>query len=31
MREGDGPSKSDRVETVETLKEKEKGIIAMSP
>ena len=28
---GDGPGKSDRVATVEVLKEKEKGIMAMEP
>ena len=28
---GDGPSKSDRVVTIETLKQKEKGIMSMSP
>ena len=31
MWRGDGPSKSDRVATVEALKQKEKGIMTMSP
>ena len=31
MGRGDGPSKSDRVASIETLKEKEKGIMIMSP
>ena len=31
MGRGDGPSKSDRVATIEALKEKEKGIMTMSP
>ena len=31
MRGGDGSSKSDRVVTVEAFKEKEKGIVTMSP
>ena len=28
---GDGPGKSDRVASIKTLKEKEKGIMTMSP
>ena len=31
MERGDGPSKSDRVASIEALKEKEKGIMTMSP
>ena len=31
MGRGDGPGKSDRVMTIEALKEKEKGIMTMSP
>jgi hypothetical protein len=31
MGRGDGPGKSDRVTTIEALKEKEKGIMTMSP
>ena len=31
MGEGDGPSKLDRIATVQALKEKEKGIIVMGP
>jgi hypothetical protein len=31
MGRGDGPSKSDRVATIEVLREKEKGIMTMSP
>jgi hypothetical protein len=31
MEEGDGVGKSDRVATIEVLKEKEKGIMTMSP
>ena len=31
MGRGDGPGKSDRVVTTEALKEKEKGIMTMSP
>ena len=28
---GDGPGKSDRIATIEVLKEEEKGIMTMSP
>ena len=31
MERGDGPGKSDRVTTIEALKEKEKGIMTMNP
>ena len=31
MGRGDGPGKSDRAATIEALKEKEKGIMTMSP
>ena len=31
MGRGDGPGKSDRIATIETLKDKEKGIMVMSP
>ena len=31
MGRGDGPGKLDRVTTIEALKEKEKGIMTMSP
>ena len=31
MGRGDGPSKSDRVASIEAFKEKEKGIMSMSP
>ena len=31
MGKGDGPGKSDRIETIEALKEEEKGIMTMSP
>ena len=31
MGRGDGPGESDRVTTIEALKEKEKGIMTMSP
>ena len=31
MGRGDGPSKSDRIVSIEALKEKEKGIMTMSP